>query len=306
MNSQLKYSKISKAVLFLLLIMVSEITIAQKIERSFFDKMGRVQLQTHEIDTSADTMAVINHRYEDVAWSRTIYRIIDMREKQNFQLYFPTRPTENYKSLFRLMLEAVVDGINVYKRNPRDIIPNFDNVLEGEELSHTFAYDEYPENNLIQINPITEERSINKDQYMRYIRNQLKFLVQEVIFFDTHTSRLYTKIIAIAPLYPLHPDNMVKNDSMAFFKNSVLCWFTFDELRPYLKKQIIIPNGNDMQRTSYDDFFSQKLYSSYILGDSNMYSRMLLEFKLDPEVLKAEQKRIQDELMNFEQDLWEN
>ncbi len=306
MNIKKTYSNLSKTALLVLLIAITQVTFGQKEDRNFFDKMGRVRLQTHEINEATDTITIINHRYEDVAWSRTIYRIIDMREKQNFQLYFPTRPNENYKSLFRVMLEAVADGVNVYKRNPRDIMPDFDNVLSGEELSHTFAYDEYPENNLIQIDSITEETTINKDQYMRYIKNQLKFLVQEIIFFDTHTSRLYTKIIAIAPLYPLHPDNMVKNDTMAFFKNSVLCWFAFDELRPYLRQQNIIPNGNDMQQTTYDDFFAQKLYSSYILGDSNMYSRMLLELKLDPKVLKAEQKRIQDELMNFEQDLWEN
>ena len=37
-----------------------------------------------------------------------------------------------------------------------------------------------------------------------------------------------------------------------------------------------------------------------------MYSRMLLEFSLDENALRAEQKRIETELMNFEQDLWEN
>lgn len=278
----------------------------QDLNASFFDKIGNVKLQTHELDALADTIAVINHKAEDIAWSRTVYRVIDMREKQNYQLYFPSRPTEEYKSLFRLMLDAVVSGVNVYKRNPRDIKPQFDELLVGEELSRVFAYDELPDNDLIQIDPITEERSINGDQYMRYVRNQLKFLIQEVVFFDTHTSRLYKKIVGIAPMYALHPDNMVGNDTMAYFRNSVLCWFAFDELRPYLMQQYVVPSGNDMQRLTYDEFFAQNLYSSYLLGDSNMYSRMLLEFTLSEDALKAEQKRIENELMNFEQDLWEN
>ncbi|PIE99521.1 MAG: hypothetical protein CR965_02190, partial [Paludibacter sp.] len=136
----------------------------------FFDKKGRINLNTETKDAVGDTIAVINHRYEDITWARTVYRIIDMREKQNFQLYFPTRPTKEYKSLFRVMLEAIANGVNVYKRNPRDIKPDFDEVLVGEELSHTFAYDEYAENNLIQIDSLTEERTINQDQYMRYVR----------------------------------------------------------------------------------------------------------------------------------------
>ena len=279
---------------------------AQDPNASFFDEIGAVNLQTHELDALADTIAVINHRAEDITWSRKVYRVIDMRDKKNFQLYFPTRATEEYKSLFKLMVDAVVDGINVYKRNPRDIKPQFNELLTGEELSRVFAYDELTDNNLIQVDPITEQRSFNGDQYMRYVRNQLKFLIQEIIFFDTHTSRLYSKIIAIAPMYALHPDNLVNSETMAYFRNSVLCWFAFDELRPYLMKQYVIPSGNDSQRLTYDEFFAQNLYSSYILGDSNMYSRMLLEFSLSEEALRAEQKRIETELMNFEQDLWEN
>lgn len=279
---------------------------AQDPNASFFDQIGNIRLQTHELDAMADTIAVINHKAEDIAWSRVVYRVIDMRDKQNFQLYFPTRATEEYKSLFRLMLDAVVSGVNVYKRNPRDIKPLFSEMLQGEELSRVFAFDELADNNLIQVDPITEQRTLNADQYMRYVRNQLKFLIQEVIFFDTHTSRLYSKIIAIAPMYALHPDNMSNSETMAYFRNSVLCWFSFDELRPYLMRQFVIPGGNDSQRLTYDEFFAQNLYASYILGDSNMYSRMLLEFSLSEETLRAEQKRIETELMNFEQDLWEN
>ncbi|NLO69967.1 MAG: gliding motility protein GldN [Porphyromonadaceae bacterium] len=290
---------------FALLVMSASMN-AQDPNASFFDEIGNIRMQTIELDGMADTIAVINHRAEDITWSRVVYRVIDMRDKQNFQLYFPSRTTDEYKSLFRLMVDAVIDGINVYKRNPRDIKPQFNEILTGEELSRVFAFDELVDNNLVQVDPITEQRTFNGDQYMRYVRNQLKFLIQEVIFFDSHTSRLYSKIIAIAPMYALHPDNMANMETMAYFRNSVLCWFSFDELRPYLMKQYVIPSGNDSQRLTYDEFFAQNLYSSYILGDSNMYSRMLLEFSLSEEALRAEQRRIETELLNFEQDLWEN
>ncbi len=291
--------------LIISLFFVSNLVTAQVNQVPFFDSKGAVRIQTTEMNALADTIAVVNHRADDIVWSRIVYRVIDMREKQNYQLYFPMRANDEYKSLFKLMLDAVCDGVSVYSKDPRDLRPSFTNVLQGEDLSKAFAFDNEMDNNLIQVDTVTKQRTFQNDKYITYVKNQLKFLIQEIIFFDKHTSRLYSKVIAIAPLYALHPDNMESKESMQYFRGSVLCWFAFDELRPYLAKQILIPNGNESERMTYDELFAQKLYSSYLLGDSNMYNRMLLEYVVDPVKIKKEQSRIETEIMNFEQDLWE-
>jgi gliding motility associated protien GldN len=293
--------------LIISLLFVTNLISAQVNQVPFFDSKGSVRLQTTEMDALADTIAIINHRADDVVWSRVVYRVIDMREKQNYQLYFPMRPNDQYKSLFRVMLDAVAQGVNVYRRNPREIKPSFadSEILTGDELSKAFAYDNTMDNNLILVNAVTNQIEIGNDQYQNYVKNQLKFLVQEIIFFDKHTSRMYSKIMGIAPLYALHPDNTQSKESFRYFQESVLCWFAFDELRPYLAKQYVIPSGNDTQRLTFDEYFAQKLYSSYLLGDSNMFNRMLLEYVVDPVKIRKEQQRIETELLNFEQDLWE-
>lgn len=291
--------------LIISLFFVSNSVTAQVNQVPFFDSKGAVRIQTTEMNALADTIAVVNHRADDIVWSRIVYRVIDMREKQNYQLYFPLRANDEYKSLFKLMLDAVCNGVSVYSKDPRDLRPSFTNELQGEDLSKAFAFDNEMDNNLIQVDTVTKQRTFQNDKYITYVKNQLKFLIQEIVFFDKHTSRLYSKIIAIAPLYALHPDNMESKESMQYFRGSVLCWFAFDELRPYLAKQILIPNGNESERMTYDEFFAQKLYSSYLLGDSNMYNRMLLEYVVDPVKIKKEQSRIETEIMNFEQDLWE-
>jgi gliding motility associated protien GldN len=293
--------------LVLFISIIPGVLTAQVKQMPFFDSKGVIRIQTNELDALADTIAVVNHRADDIVWSRVVYRVLDLREKQNYQLYFPTRPNDEYRSLFRLMLEAVANGAPVYRRNPREIKPSFtDSVkLSGEELSKVFAYDNNMENNLIQINPITQEATVSNDQYQNYVKNQMKFLIQEIVFFDKHTSRMYSKIMAIAPLYTLHPDNMQSKETFRFFQESVLCWFAFDELRPFLAKQYVIPNGNETQRLTYDEFFSQRLYSTYLLGDSNLFNRMLLEYVVNPDKIKKEQNKIETELMNIEQDIWE-
>ena len=280
---------------------------AQLNQVPFFDNKGNVRIQTTELDALADTIAKVYHRADDVVWSRVVYRVVDMRDKQNYQLYFPMRASDEFRSLFHVMLDAVSSGIPVYRRNPREIRPLFSDSarVEGEELSKVFAYDNNMDNNLIQIDPVTQQAKIGNDQYYNYVKNQLKFLTQEIVFFDKHTSRMYTKIMAIAPLYALQPDNTQPKNAFKYFQESVLCWFEFDDLRPYLAKQYVIPNGNETQRLTFDEFFSEKLYSSYLLGDSNMFNRMLLEYEINPVRIKKEQDRLETEILNFEQDLWE-
>jgi len=163
-------------------------------------------------------------------------------------------------------------------------------------------------NYLIEVDPITQQSKISTYLYRNFAENQVKFLLQEIVFFDKHTSRLYSQIMRIAPIFSKTESNVSlgKNqDVWNYFQSSVLCWFQFNDLRPYLARQYVIPSGNNTQRLTYDEFFAQHLYSSYVLGDSNMNNRMILQYLTDPEKIRKEQNRIETELLNFEQDLWE-
>lgn len=298
---------------------VANNTIAQDQRVPFFNEKGTVKIQTTELDAMADTIAVVDHRNDDVVWSRIVYRVVDLRDKQNFQLYFPTRPNDEYRSLFRVMLDAISSKgskpLTAYSRNEREIKPLFsdEHMLKGQALSNVFAlaFDDSttvkvdPEKNIIQFDSVLNQSRVDGTYYQDYVRNQYKFLLQEIVLFDKHTSRMYTKIMAIAPLYGASPYNKEKVDSWKYFQQSILCWFIYDDLRPYLAKQYVIPNGNETQRLTYDEFFAQKLYSSYILGDGNMLNRMLLQYVQDPDKIRKEQKRIETEILNTEQDLWE-
>jgi gliding motility associated protien GldN len=289
---------------------------AQEKQVPFFEKNGTVALETTSMNELADTIAVLRHRRDDIVWSRVVYRIIDLRDKQNYQLYFPSTPNEKYRSLFRVILDAVVnDSLQAYDKVERDIQPLYTNVLDKDSLKSIFVSitndtinKTTTKDQLIVKDPVTQELTVSKFLYPAYVKNQYKFLTQEIVFFDKHTSRLYSKIIGIAPLYGLTETNISLGDTKdiwSYLQSSVLCWFLFDELRPYLARQYVIPNGNETQRLTYDEFFAQRLYSSYLLGDSNMHNRMIVKYMNDPVKIKKEQDRIETELLNFEQDLWE-
>lgn len=320
---------------------------AQHQINSFFNAKGAVRLETYELKDASDTLASVFHRTEDIVWSRVVYRVIDMRYKQNYQLYFPTNSMDpQYRNLFKVMLDAVVDGMPVYGKSTDqgDIKPEFMKAepktmeeipyLVEIPLPDGLDYDERldEEKFLITYDSIEQRLAFQPGGFDAYVRNQLKFLIQEVVFFDKHYSRLFTKIIGIAPMYA----GSIESDELsAAMWESILFWVAYDDIRPYMARQYVIPQANDTRRVTFEQFFAQKLYTSYLIGDSNMYSRMFADFAqraakqhavsgasadedeegvggmseeekaLIEKELKREQQRVQDELMNFELDLWE-
>jgi len=328
-----------KQIVIVCLLALSLAANAQHQINSFFDSKGAVRLETQELDRVADTLVTMFHRADDVVWSRVVYRIIDMRYKQNFQLYYPINPDDpQYKGLLQVMLEGLADTLHAYSLQTDDNIkPYFDESLLlspqdlidqatfGEQKSITMTQEEYDEvfgegeyermmaNSTKSLfgycNPQDSSKvCFNSRGYKEFVRNQLKFVIQEVVFFDKHYSRLYSKIIAIAPLYAELGISDV--DVTEETVNEALCrqlmwWVPFDEFRKYMAKQYIIPQGNDTRRVTFEEFFGKKLYSSYIIGDSNMYDRMFTTYAKTEADVRKEQTRVANELLDFEQDLWE-
>jgi gliding motility associated protien GldN len=307
----------------LLIIAVSAV-FAQNEVLPFFEKSGKVAIQTEEMKSLSDTIAIVNHRRDDIVWSRIVYRIIDMREKQNSQLYFPITPTVKYKNLLRVILEATVnDTLKGYEKKDEDIQPAWNKAPICKEKFADFFIDcdwdsaeqKIRKTPLVKNDPITNKPIVNDYAFGSYSANSLKYVIQEIVFFNKHYSKMYSKVIAIAPYFSKNEINLTKLNTGGiaktdegiwnYFQSSVVCWFLYDELRPYIVKELIVPNGNENQRMTFDDFFSQRLFYSYLLGDSNMFDKMLLQTYSDPVSIRREQQRIEYELMNIEQDIWE-
>jgi gliding motility associated protien GldN len=290
---------------------------AQHIPTQFLDEYGSARITTEEFSSAHDTVVMINHRIDDVIWARYVYRIIDMRFKQNFQLYFPVLSDDpDYRNLFKVITDAVIDGMPIFEKQTGTIKPDFKQepaerkiiptlFLQGDPMADPDLDIATSPDMVVHYDSIEDEFSFNFYPFEPLVKNQLKYLTQEVVFFDKHTSRLHTKIIAIAPLYS---EKIMAKDSsqvMTALNQSIMFWVPFDLLRPYLAMQYAIPNRNETKRVTYDEFFQKRLYTSYIVGEGNMYNRWIPDYANTYEDIKKEQDRIATELLNFEQDLWE-
>lgn len=327
-----------KRICVTLVVLLAVLTVgAQQLPRSFFDAKGNLRIETQELEDNADTLVTIFHRADDVVWSRVVYRVIDMRYKQNFQLYYPVHTShERYHNLLNVIANAVVDGMPIYSTEfnlqQKRINPDYSETarlgytdVPGAFQNFQFSETDYINEGLGDLfydktaspaflihckdtaDPSAGYEANFKD-FEGLVKNQLKYLIQEVIFFDKHTSRLCSKIIGIAPLYAdkIESEDLSTNEEYRdAFLNSIMFWVVFDDLRPYLAKQYMIPTSNESKRVTYEEFFQKRLYSSYIVAMSDMYDRMILDYAIDPEEISKEQDKIATALLTFEQDLWE-
>ena len=288
---------------------------------SFFDNLGSAKIQTEEYSASHDTIVQEFHRIDDVVWARYVYRVIDMRYKQNYQLYFPTKSDDpDYRNLFKVITDAVIDGLPIYEKEAETIKPTFNFPLEPAQIPTMFLVDDptadYSDDPnhfdisssdamLVHYDSITNELSFHFYPFESVVKNQIKYLIQEIVFFDKHTSRLHTKIMAIAPLNSDKISTKDGSNVMAALRESIMFWIPFDALRPYMAMQYVIPSQNETRRVTFDEFFQKHLYTSYIVGEGNMYNRFIPDYATTEVEVKKEQQRIEKELLDFEQDLWE-
>ena len=279
---------------------------------SFFDEVGSARIQTEEFSQVHDTIVKLEHRIDDVIWSRYVYRI----------MYFPTKSDDaDYRNLFKVITDAVVDGLPIYEKNMETIKPDFKQDPVARNLIPTMFMADDPmadysddpthfditssDAMLVHYDSIADELSFHFYPFEQLVKNQLKYLIQEVVFFNKHTSRLHTKIMAIAPLQSDKISTRDSSNIMGSLRESIMFWIPFDALRPYMAMQYAIPNRNEVKRVTYDEFFQKHLYTSYIVGEGNMYNRWIPDYAGSEEQVKKEQERIANELLNFEQDLWE-
>lgn len=296
---------------------------AQERSFNFFDPNGSITTAKELSEDLSYTLTHIEHRADDVIWAHVVYSIVDLRDTRNLQLAFPTEQDTQYKNLFRLMTDAVVAKAPVYYANEAGISPFFTvtNKVATEKLSDVFFIEtdvagaQYIDP-LFTLDAASGTLSISNRIYDRFSRRINKYMIQKVYYFDRHLSRFNTKIIGIAPIVTEAAPFTVQNDEEEAgnagaqelkntLKESVLCWFLYDELKPHLSNQLIYQVSNAAQRMSYHEYFSKKMFSDYLIGDNNLFKRLYSSTEeLTLPQLKAEIKSLSSELVEIESGVW--
>lgn len=223
-------------------------------------------------------------RAADVLWEKRIWRVIDTREKINLVFRYPEMP------LYTLLENGIRTGeLTAYETED----DKFTMPLSSEKLFESL----YRKDTVEVIDPVTGKITFQEVEDQFDHDDVKRFRVKEVWYFDSNSSTMKVRILGIAPLLE------VTREMTGQVYEKPLFWIYMPHARDYLARHQVFNPNNDFANMTWEDLFEMRMFSSYIMKESNV-GDLRLEGYLSGVDLLLEGDRISQEIFNFENDLW--
>jgi gliding motility associated protien GldN len=240
-------------------------------------------------------------REDDAVFMVRVWREIDAREKINLPFRYAAVEDNGSQRFISILLRAIRDGeVTAFSGDDdRFTIPiTADDALAalngtgGGNFDTAKVYD--PDGNVVGY----QVRAKATDPDSIY-----KFRIKEEWIFDKESSRLFVRIIGIAPVIPfkLSTGLTMENSDRAVW------WVYYPDLRPILSKYEVYNPKNIGAQMTWEELFESRMFSSYIVKSSidnpfdidlaTVYPNNSLFRLLDGE-------KVHDKIFNYEQSLW--
>lgn len=229
---------------------------------------------------------------EDVVWRRDIYRELNLKQTDNAGLYYPVEPTGKQMNLFCCIFKLMMRG-NIrayeYRLDGNEV---FDDSARIKPLAFLDNYHIYYERT---------NRGVRIDDSDIPSKEVTAYYIKESAYYDQATATFRTKVLALCPI-------MKRTDDFGDGTTSYpLFWVKYDDLAPFLSKQMIMTsNVNNAATMSIADFFTKNMYRGKIYKTNNMLGLTLAQYCATDSAITKEQQRIENEIKAFEKNMWGN
>ncbi len=236
-------------------------------------------------------------RVDDAVYRHKIWREIDAREKINLPFRYAADENNGNQRFISILMKAIQDGdVTVFDA----IDDRFTTPLTVGEVANKISggkdivdiYDSI--GNKIGTKEVVKE--VNLDSFY-------KFRIKEEVIFDKESSRLFWRILGIAPVKSVITSMGVNLGETELF------WVYYPDMRPIFAKYEIFNGKNYGARMSWEELFESRMFSGRIIK-STMDNPFNLSLKETPGLINngvfqlLEGERIKEKIFNYEQDLW--
>ncbi|WP_460560728.1 type IX secretion system ring subunit PorN/GldN [Ferruginibacter profundus] len=238
-----------------------------------------------------------NLRADDALFRHKIWREIDTREKLNLPFRYSADENNGNQRFISILLQAIQDSAVTVFSNIDD---RFTTPMTKAEVAKSVGGEpivvDVRDSNGVVIGQKTMNPEVNLDSFY-------KFRIKEEVIFDKESSRLFWRILGIAP---------VKNVITAAGINlgeSEMFWVYYPDMRPVFAKYEVYNGKNFGARMSWEELFESRMFYGRIVKSTidNPYDRFIKYYPglTDQPILQLlEGENIKEKIFNYEQDLW--
>ena len=236
-------------------------------------------------------------RADDAVYRHKIWREIDTREKINLPFRYAADENNGNQRFISILLKAVADSaVTVF--DPID--DRFTTPLTVDQVAKMLgggmdSVPHYDNNGLVDRYDL-KSREINLDSFY-------KFKIKEEVVFDKEASRLFWRILGIAPV------RNVYSSAGDYIGPQDVFWVYYPDMRPTFALYETYNGKNFGARMTWEELFESRAFSGRITK-STIDNPFDLPISANPglkdntvfQLLEGE--RIKEKIFNYELDLW--
>lgn len=235
----------------------------------------------------------------DILWSKTLWETIDLDERVNFPLYYPTDTMDigrDRRSLYHVLIKNLKEGrIEAYADSYFTEKRTFNDLSGALQTVDTldYGYEQMNAGEQVSAEYITR-RNITAAEIEEY-------RIKGMWYFDKRQGELKYRLLGIAPVAP--DVNFVDDENPDMVE---LFWIWYPDAREILHEAKVFNQRNSAQPISFDMLLNARRFNAVIYKEDNVHGdRKVSDYIADNALFQLlEAKRIKETVRDREQDMW--
>lgn len=255
-----------------------------------------------EAQKAVDNDAPLEYGYvddRDILWSKTLWETIDLDERVNFPLYYPTDTMDigpDRRSLYHVLIKNLKSGnLEAYTDSYFTDKRTFGDLKDALQMVDTldYGYEQINAGETVSEEYITR-RSISAAEIEEYH-------IKGIWYFDKRQGELKYRLLGIAPVAP--DVNFIDDENPDKVE---LFWVWYPDVREILHESKVFNQQNSAQPISYDMLLNARRFNAVIYKEDNVQGdREIDDYIADNALFQLlEAQRIKEEIRDKEQDMW--